>query len=189
MTMQRPIAALLGAFALIATAAAQDLVAKAKAAEALAAEGKFIAAIDTLDEAASALWDKSPLTFRRSLWVAEPPGGYGAYTPRENNLFRSGAEMHVYAEPVGFGWRKSGDLWRTDLIVDVSVKTAADVQIFQQNEFQKLQLSSRVHNREFMAHITYTLGGLPPGKYLIDTTLRDAVSGKSGVFSLPFVIQ
>jgi hypothetical protein len=187
--MQRPIAALLSAFALITSAAAQDLVGKAKAAEALAAEGKFIPAIDTLDEAASALWDKSPLTVRRALWVAEPPGGYGAYTPRENNVFRSGAEMHVYAEPVGFGWRKSGDLWRTDLIVDVSVKTAAGVQIFQQNEFQRLQLSSRVHNREFMAHVTYTLDGLPPGKYLIDTTLRDAVSGKSGVFSLPFVIQ
>ena len=111
------------------------------------------------------------------------------YTPRENNLFRSGAETHVYTELVGFGWRKSGDLWRTDLIVDVSVKTAAGVQIFQQNEFQKLQLSSRVHNREFMAHIMYTLSGLPPGKYLIDTTLRDAVSGKNGAFSLAFLIQ
>jgi len=97
--------------------------------------------------------------------------------------------MHVYTEPVGFGWRKSGDLWRTDLIVDMSVKTAAGVQIFQQNEFQRLQISSRVHNREFMAHLMYTLSGLPPGKYLIDTTLRDAVSGKNGVFSLPFVIQ
>lgn len=53
----------------------------------------------------------------------------------------------------------------------------------------RLQISSRVQNREFMAHITYTLSGLPPGKYLIDTTLRDAVSGKNGVFTLAFVIQ
>ena len=36
--MQRPIAALLGAFALVTAGAAQDLVGKAKAAEALAAE-------------------------------------------------------------------------------------------------------------------------------------------------------
>ena len=73
--MQRWIAALFVLISLVATAHAQDIVAKAKVAEALAAEGKFISAIDTLDEAASALWDKSPLTFRRSLWVAEPPGG------------------------------------------------------------------------------------------------------------------
>jgi hypothetical protein len=110
--MQRLIAALFVLISLVATARAQDIVAKAKAAKALAAEDKFILAIDTLDEAASALWDKSALTFRRSLRVAEPPAGYGAYTPRENNLFRSGAEMHVYTEPVGFGWRKSGDRGR-----------------------------------------------------------------------------
>jgi len=187
--MQHLIAAFIVSTSLLAAAGAQDIAGKAKAAEALAADGKFVAAMDTLDEAEAALWDKSPLIFRRSLWVAEPPAGYGAYTPRETNVFRSGSEMHIYTEPVGFGWRKSGDIWHTDLVIDVSVKTAVGVQIFQQSEFQKLQISSRVRNREFMAHVTYTLSGLPPGKYLVDTTLRDTVSGKSGVFSLPFVIQ
>jgi hypothetical protein len=187
--MQRLIIALLGALSLVPVAAAQDIVSKAKDAETLAAAGKYVAAMDTLDEAAGALWDKSPLIFRRALWVAEPPTGYGAYTPRETNVYRSGADMHIYTEPVGFGWRKTGDIWRTDLVIDLLVKNAAGAKLFQQSEFQKLQLGSRVRNREFMAHLTYSLSGLPPGNYVVDTTLRDAVTGKSGVFSLPFVIQ
>jgi hypothetical protein len=189
--MQRLVAALLGAFSLasVAGAAAQDIAGKATAAETLAADGKFVAAMDALDEAAAALWDKSPLVFRRALWVAEPPTGYGAYIPREANVFGSGSAMHLYTEPVGFGWRKSGDIWRTDLIIDVVVKTPAGEQLFQQSDFNRLQLGSRVRNREFMAHVTYTLSGLPSGEYVVDTTFRDAVTGKSGTFSLPFVIQ
>jgi hypothetical protein len=190
--MQHLIAALLGALSLVIVpgiADAEDIADKAKAAETFAAAGNFVAAMDALDEAASALWDKSPLVFRRALWVAEAPTGFGAYIPREANVFGSGHEMHLYTEPVGFGWRKSGDIWRTELVIDVLVKTAAGEQIFQQSDFQKLLLGSRVRNREFMAHVTYTLTGIPPGDYVIDTTFRDAVTGKSGTVSLPFVIQ
>jgi hypothetical protein len=190
--MQRLIAALLGAFSLVSLSGpgvAQDIAGKAKTAETLAADGKFVAAMDALDEAAAALWDKSPMIFRRALWVAEPPTGFGAYIPREANVFGSGSDMHLYVEPVGFGWRKSGDIWRTDLVIDVLVKTAAGEQLFQQSDFQKLQLASRVRNREFMAHVIYTLTGIPSGEYVIDTTFRDTITGKSGTFSLPFVIQ
>ena len=71
----------------------------------------------------------------------------------------------------------------------MAVKTAAGEQLFQQSDFNRLQLGSRVRNREFMAHVTYTLSGLPSGEYVVDTTFRDVVTGKSGTFSLPFVIQ
>lgn len=174
---------------LVTQAAAQDLLGSAKQAETLAGQGKFVEALVALDEAATALWDRSPLLFRRVLWVAEPPGGFGAFNPRENAVFAAGAEMIAYAEPIGFGWRKSGDIWRTDMSIDLTVKSKDGQVLLQKSDFQKLQIGSRVRNREFMARVTYTFTGIRSGEYAAETTLRDNVTGKHGTFSLPFVIR
>jgi hypothetical protein len=171
------------------SAAAQDLAGKAGEAEALARDGKFIEALAALDEAANALWERAPLAFRKVLWVAEPPGGFGLYNPREDNVFDSGAEMIAYAEPVGYGWRKSGDLWTMDLVADLLVKSKDGEVLGSQADFQKLQITSRVRNREFMAQITYRITGIPAGEYLIETVLRDNVTGKSGTFALPVTVR
>jgi hypothetical protein len=187
--MKRILAGLLVIFWSVGFAAADDIADKANAAEALAANGKYVEALDALDAAATAVWDKTPLSFRRTLWVAEPPGGFGAYNPRETNVYDSGADMILYAEPIGFGWQKSGDIWKTDIAVDLTIKEKDGKVLFSQKDFQKLVIASRVRNREFMARFTYTLTGIASGEYSAETTLRDAVSGKSGMFALPFVIK
>jgi hypothetical protein len=171
------------------SAAAQDIAVKAGEAEALARDGKFIEAMAALDEAANAIWEKSPLTFRRALWVAEPPGGFGLYNPREDNVFDSGAEMIAYVEPVGFGWQKSGDVWVTDLVADLVVKSKDGEVLASQADFNQLQITSRVRNREFMARFTYTFTGIQAGEYLVETVLRDKVSGKDGTFTLPITVR
>ena len=187
--MLRILAGVLLVACTIASAGADELADKAKAAEDLAAQSKFLEAMDALDAAATLLWDRSPLTFRRALWVAEPPSGFGAYNPRETNQYAAGDEMIAYVEPVGFGWRKSGETWQTDLSADVTIKDKEGKEIFSQKDFQKLALSSRIRNREFMTRFTFTLTGLPAGEYMLETTLRDAVTSKSGSFSLSFVIK
>jgi hypothetical protein len=173
----------------LAPAAADELSDHTKAAEELAGEGKFLEAMDALDAASSLVWDRAPLTFRRALWVAEPPAGFGAYNPRETNQYAAGDQMIAYVEPVGFGWRKTGDLWQTDLAADFSIKDKDGKEIYTQKDFEKLQVSSRVRNREFMGRFTFTLTGLPAGDYTLETTLRDAISSKSGSFTLAFVIK
>jgi hypothetical protein len=170
-------------------AMAQEISRKAGEAEKLLAQGKVAEAIAALDEAAAQLWDKAPLGFRRALWVTEKGSGFGAYNPRENAVFSSGAPMLVYAEPVGFGWRQSGELWRNDLVADLTIKTTDGKQLFHQNEFQKLEWASRVRNREFMLNFTYRVSGIPKGEYLLETTVRDQVTGKKGSFVLPFTIR
>lgn len=166
-----------------------EAVAKVSNIEALAAQGKFSEAIAALDDTAAALWEKAPLTFRRALWVAAMPDGYGAYNPRENSVFASGAQQIAYAEPVGFGWRKNGDIFETDLAIDIAVKGKDGTVLLRKEDFQRLRLGSRVKNREFMTRISYTFSGIPVGEYVIDTIMRDNVSGKTGTFSLPFTIR
>lgn len=175
--------------ALTGSAVADEIVAKAHDAEALLKQDKAVEAIAALDEAEGVVWEKAPLAFRRALWVAEKGSGFGVYNPRENDVFAPGVPMLVYAEPIGFGWNRAGDIWRTDLIADVTIRAKDGKQLFAQEEFQKLQLASRNRNREFMVNFTYTLSGITPGDYLLETTLRDQVSRKKGSFTLPFSVR
>lgn len=171
------------------TASATETTGVKNSVDALAAQGKYTEAIAALDDTAAGLWEKAPLTFRRALWVAAQPQGYGAYNPRETSVFSSGATMIAYVEPIGFGWRKNGDIFETDLAIDLVVKGRDGAVLLNKEDFQGMRLGSRVKNREFMAHLTYTFSGIPAGEYVAETTMRDKVTGKSGSFALPFIIR
>jgi hypothetical protein len=190
--MRIPLAPALLLLSIAATslpAAAQDIAGKAKEAEGLLARGRVIEAIDALDAAAAALWDRAPLAFRRGIWVMEKADGFGIFRPRPNNVFSTGQPMLVYAEPVGFGWTQNGEIYTTNFAADVVFRDKAGKELFRKDEFQEFKLSSRFRNREFMCNFTYTLTGLPAGEYTVETTLRDRVSGKKGSFTLPFTIK
>ncbi len=187
--MRRAVLGMLLAITFAIPASAADLVAEATEAQSLADQGKYIEAIAALDAATDTLWEKAPLTFRRALWVAGPPNGFGAYNPRETNVYAAGDQMIVYAEPVGFGWSKAGDIWQTDLAVDLTIKAKDGEVLLTKDDFQKLAIASRVRNREFMATLKLTLTGIPAGEYIAETTLRDRVTGKAATMSLPFVIK
>jgi hypothetical protein len=173
----------------ISTRTKQDISTKTKEAAALAEQGKFVEAFGALDEAEAAIWDRIPLTIQRALWVADSPTGFGLYTPRPDNIFAAGAPMHIYAEPIGFGRRKSGDLWHAELRADLVLKKHDGAELVRQADFQKLGFASWVRNREFMTTFTYTFDNIPKGEYQVDTNLRDAVTGKAVTFSLPFVVR
>jgi hypothetical protein len=157
--------------------------------EALVQQNKLTEAMAAIEDASAMIWDHAPLSFRRFHWVEGKPRGFGSFTLRENAVFESGAAMLAYAEPVGFHWRREGDLWRTDMAVAIVVKDAAGKELGRQDNFGKLEIRSRVKNREFMTDFTYTLRGLPAGNYQIETRIRDEVSGKTGSFSLPFTVR
>jgi hypothetical protein len=184
-------AGLLVSVILSGSASAGEIRDDAAQAESLAANGKYVEAIEALDRAATSLWDKSPLSFRTALWVAEAPDRFGVYNPRKANAYIAGENMFAYAEPVGIGWRKAGDIWQTDFTADFTLKTKDGSQLFSQQDFAKSQSgesSSRLRIRELMVRFTVILTNIPAGEYMAEFTVRDAVSGKSGAFSLPFVI-
>jgi hypothetical protein len=121
--------------------------------------------------------------------VADSPTAFGVYTPRSNNIFDASAPMQIYAEPMGFGWRKSGDLWHAELGADLVLRKQDGAELLRKRDFQKVGVASWVRNREFMTTFTYTFRDIPEGEYLVDTILRDAVAGKAVTFSLPFVVR
>ena len=177
----------LAALVLLGTACqAGDIADAAARAEQLAAGGNYLDAMAALEQAQDALWAQAPLSFRRTLFTAGTPTGYGIYDLRENNTFKRAEPLIIYAEPMGYGYGRDGSIYTIDLALDFVINDAAGKVIAEQKNFGTLSLRTRFPNKEFMAKVTYDFSGLPAGEYEVTTTAHDQASGKSGAFTMPF---
>lgn len=144
----------------------------------------FIAASQAFDEA----WARAPLSFAAATFAQARATGYGQYEPRADANFVAGEPIHVYTEPVGYAYGRSGEYNTVDLTADFELRNSSGLVLAAGEDFATLSLKSRNMNREFQASLDYTFAGLPPGDYTLVTRINDANSDKSGEFSLPFTI-
>jgi hypothetical protein len=166
-----------------------DISAEARRAQEAAAAGRAVEALDALDEAAIAIAERMPLTIRRATFVAEEPQGYGVFNPRDSTSFEVGQPLLVYAELAGQGWRRSGDIFRTDLVLDFELRRADGQSLVAQQAFNTIATASRRRNREFFLYVTYSFSGLEPGDYVVRTTVRDRAGNKQTAFDLTFAVR
>lgn len=168
-----------------------DLTAQAGTVADTAAQIETLIAADDIDAALAQardihaqVWDMAQsLGFTEALLVAEPAAGYGIYNPRETAAFKPGEPIVIYVEPTGYGYGIPGEgLFAIGFIVDLQVRTTGGEVLGDSPNLTEINLTSRDQNREFQANITYTLDGLAPGRYLLQTTLRDKNSVRNGVF-------
>lgn len=156
------------------------------------APASYAQSLEAVDKAESAVvdaWNATPIIFRRTVFVSEPPQGYGIFKERENAVFKPGEPLVVYAEPVGYAWKDNGDgTYSFGFNVDLVLKTAAGEVVAEQKDFQRLELTSRARNREFMLSLTLSIDGAPPGDYVVEYVTRDLGSDKAGTISLPFSV-
>jgi hypothetical protein len=184
---------LIRSFALLAALAgearAEDVVALAQRAKQQAAAGQNLEALQTLREAYFEVADKMPLGFRRSVFVAEKAPGFGMMKPRADNVFRPGEVILIYAEPVGFGWRKTDGVYNSVMTADFEIQTPEGKILGGQKKFGRFALSGQDRNTEYMVHLTYNVSGLSEGEYVVSTVLHDEVSGKISTLNMNFVIR
>jgi len=100
-----------------------------------------------------------------------PVHSLGPFSPVVTSLSASGVKMTSYAEAVGFGGRKNGDLWETDVAIDVAVKDKDGAVLQRAQDFTKQRVGS------------------PRGECIVGSIMRDKVTGKSGTPSLPFIVR
>jgi hypothetical protein len=146
--------------------------------------GDVVGALSVAADSYAQIWDASPdIGIRDTLLVAEPASGFGLYNPRADNKFKPGEPVFVYAEPFGFGYGTPGEgLYSIGFAVDLRVISDRGEVMAEVSDIASLDLTSRYRNREFQANLTYTLNGIPPGIYVLETTLRDKNSPKTGTF-------
>ena len=174
---------LLGA-ALAHPALAGTVADKAAEIETLMAVPDSKAALDAANTLLATVWDSSAeVGIHQTVLVTEPAAGFGIYNPRANDKYKVGEPIMIYAEPFGFGYGTAGEgLYSIGFAVDLKVLTESGEVLGEMLDLANLELTSRYQNREFQANLTYTLDGVPPGRYVLETTLRDKNSAKVGTF-------
>jgi hypothetical protein len=157
---------------------------KAAEIEAMIAADDMTAAAAAADALYGQIWDATTsIGFRNVVLVSEPAGGYGIYNPRTDEKYKLGEPIVIYAEPYGFGYgTPSEGLNSMAFIVDLKVITEGGEVLGEIPNLTEIVLESRYKNREFQANLTYNLDGISAGRYVLQTTLRDKNSDKSGTF-------
>lgn len=148
-----------------------------------------IAAIDTARAAVAEALNKSPLGFRRILFVKDIPEGFAAYRPRADNAFGPDEPIIVYTEPIGVAWKKQGDEYASKLVVDFEIRTPDGQVLAGQRGFGEFELEAREPPLDYMSHIKLDVTGAPEGSYILGITIHDTNSGKSASTDLPFEIK
>lgn len=170
--------------ALSAPAFAGPVVDQATDIEAKIAASDSKGAIDAANALLATVWDGTPeIGIHQTVLVTEAAAGFGIYNPRADEKFKVGEPILIYAEPFGFGYGSAGEgLYSIGFTVDLKVMTEAGEVLGEMPGLANLDLTSRYQNREFQANLTYTLDGITPGRYVLETTLHDKNSAKSGTF-------
>ena len=154
----------------------------------LPATAQTIEAIEAADQALGAVWDATPLAFRKVLYVSEVIG-YGAYTEHSGTSFKSGEQIITYAEPVGYGYKANADgTYVLGFRVDVTIKAPGGEIVLEQKDFATLEMTSHVKNREFMLTLTLDISGAPVGDYVLEYLVHDLGSDETAPISRPFAI-
>lgn len=166
------------------TSLAGPIADKAAEVEGMLGSGDDLGAIQAARDLFGAAWDATQgLAFGETLLISEPASGYGIFNPRADDKFKIGDQVLIYAEPMGFAYGNAGEgLYSIGFFVDLKVLTEGGDLLGDLQNVTELNLTSRYPNREFQANLTYSLDGITPGRYLLQTTLRDKNSAKIGSF-------
>lgn len=149
------------------------------------------ASADALEEARAAFlaaWEAAPLSVGKALLVTGPAAGYGLYEERGANAFAPDEPIHIYLEPVGYGWLPEGGQNRFGTEVGLTVRGQEGQVLFAQDGFLNLTTLSAAKPTEFFGNVTLNLTGLEPGAYVLELELGDIASDETAVASLPIEI-
>jgi hypothetical protein len=170
-------------------AMAGDIKALLERAAKEADQGKAFEAAATLRQALMEVWALKPLSIKGAVLVQEEASGYGQYTPRQGNVYKGGEPILIYAEPVGYRFKRQGENYLFGFSADFAILSEEGKVLAGQRDFNKWEFRSREPMFEVYVNLTYNLTGAPPGKYLIETTFNDSFSDGKVSFKLPIVIK
>jgi len=168
---------------------AEELTDLAKQAESDAKAGKYLEAYEAMRTATLQEWNAGPLLFRKAVFVAGSPSGFGIYQARPDNVFKPGEKLVIYAEPIGFKWQPKDGLQHALLVADLVLSKEDGTVVAGQKNFGEFKFDSHEQNTEVMSVLTIDFTGAPAGKYVVEVTFNDKMSDKMAKFELPFEIK
>ena len=128
-----------------------------------------------------AAWKRLSFTVVNVNLVAAPPEGYGRFIPRVDNVYRPGEPLIIYLEPVGFKVTRAEESreYQYRLTADFNLVDAWGLVVGGRRGFGRFHGVSRVFPNRLPLTFTYSLAGLPPGRYRVETILHDELGKKT----------
>lgn len=147
--------------------------------------------LDSLRRATALAWSELPFTALNVHLTAAPPSGYGQFIPRVDNVYRPSEPLILYLEPVGFAVQhdQKAGVYTYNLTADFNLVDAWGRVVGGRRDFGRFGGQSRSFPDRFPLTFTYSLSGLPPGDYRVETTLRDLIGRHSHTVVTPLRIE
>ena len=123
-----------------------------------------------------------------ALFTRERATGYGMYVPRETSRFKQGESLLFYMEPVGYGYKKDGGLFRFGATIDLKLKQGGKV-LYSKDGFLNADFSSHHRNKEIDFTGSFEMSGAPPGEYALELLLQDLYGEGTATVTLPFTLE
>jgi hypothetical protein len=144
-----------------------------------------------LRQALAAAWAKLPFTVLEVQLTAAMPSGFGQYITRVDNVYRPNEPLILYMEPVGYkvNFDPANSTYSYKLATDFNLIDSWGRVVSGRRDFGRFGEESRHFPDRIPLIFTYSLGGLPPGDYRVETTLRDLLGNQSHTIVTPFKIE
>jgi hypothetical protein len=149
------------------------------------------AALDRLRAAEQFLQTTARLELN-SLAFCDKIDGFGSYHPFEQNLFRPGQEVLLYAEVRNFKTEVTpAGRYRSSLRSTIEiVKAGGDGELVERRHLNSTEDQSRSPRTDYFHSYKLDLPPqLTPGTYALKLTLEDELSGKIGAASIDFLVR
>lgn len=136
-------------------------------------------AFKNLRQSIFSLWGNIPLTVLNAKFVKD----HSNYIPKESNVYSAGEPIYIVCQVVGYKIKETNNLNKINLATDLHVLDPEGNILLGKKNFGLFDLASPIPNTEFKLDLTYTLSGAPPGKYILETVVRDQNSDKTTEFT------
>jgi hypothetical protein len=164
------------------------IAATALLAGALGARAQSVEAVAAAEKVYKAALRQTPLTLPVALFVKAKATGFGMYEARETNHFKIGEPLKFYLEPLGYKYKRNGDLVDFGVSMDLRLMRG-DETLYGKDDFLDVNFESHHDNAELMLNGSLDLSGAPAGDYRLELTLRDHSSADVARAVLPFTID
>lgn len=126
-----------------------------------------------------------PLVLSNGNVLSDVPENLGMYKPAPGSMVFNQTAL-FYLEVENFGLRKRPDGLEVDLWTDLWILHDDGERIGGKERFGEHRFTARAPYRRTHMALEAAINGLPPGAYLAQVVVHDAVSGKQGETRIPF---
>lgn len=152
-------------------------------------DNKPLEAVTSLRQAITYVWERMPLTVKKTALVSVPAPSYGLFDHRPDNVFKTGDKVLIYAEPVGYRFARAEKGLQFGIACDLAVISKQGKVLGGQNNFGKWVMNCGEPMFEFFMNLTITLTEFPPGEYNLVLTFRDLVGKGQTSIKQPIVVK